>query len=985
VPSPLTEPLLTLADAWRSATTASRRRIAVVAVALAWVMALLVARHGTAHSRIAAAAIIGASLAMAVAWRVLERRGLREPARIVRWLVRGLDQGGSDRALRALSLVGPDGNVRGEGTSTELARLHVARAIARLPSELVIARATRRAARVGALGLVFAACVLGIVLAQARPVLEGADVLVARRGVAPVTIRWLEEVTFATRPPDYLREAERHAIAFTTLALPYGTVLTVRGVPLHTGRLLLLSDGATEVPFVDDGAGAVVARWSLTASTTLRVAARFGDVTIVEPDALVAESVPDRPPTVVLEGAPRQVSLVDQGEDSLPIRYEADDDHGLREVHLVLRSGTREERRVLSHLDGQTKTDKGGYVLKLRESFLRKSHAPIEVTVEAKDNDSLTGPKWGASPAITLVPPDVGEPEARRLDALRHLRDSLVDSLAWRLSNPPPRDARARTAFVASETRRAANDDTVLTRTLPQSYGGVRIPLRVRATLTAQQEKTRKALDHELKAPSTAAHAEVLEATERFVLVVDAVVRGLGVHDARESARQLADVADDLALGASQMHNDGASPGGSGPVLESAEARSRGAARMDAATAVLSGGGAVMKRLGALGRDLGEIIDADLLRVNRARGVADFVHTELAARDLAARLREPDPSFGAHGGSVGRAGGESGGARGTPGDERDVPDDLDQAFQEAAKSVEQLAQDHAGEIGKMEQALAGATSDEELEQLRQESKRHAEAIREAARALPTVGNGSDSWTSKGAAARELAEQMARSLEKAQTEDAVHSGRNALGALDEAERMLRSGRWIDDPSGEEKRRVADTHRKLDLEELWAQKVLEQMRKRAAERARKQLQRGGEEEGKLADRARDLARQARDRGSLPQQAVESIDDAAHAARQAEEALGQGDAERGLDRQREAQRNLEAAKEQLRGDDDDVNGGSRADPQESDARWSHQLHGNVPPPGEHKGPEDFRRRVVRGLGQPAGGALKDAVRRYAEGLLR
>ena len=32
-----------------------------------------------------------------------------------------------------------------------------------------------------------------------------------------------------------------------------------------------------------------------------------------------------------------------------------------------------------------------------------------------------------------------------------------------------------------------------------------------------------------------------------------------------------------------------------------------------------------------------------------------------------------------------------------------------------------------------------------------------------------------------------------------------------------------------------------------------------------------------------------------------------------------------------------------------------------------------------------EDFRRRVVEGLGQPTSGGLRDAVRRYAEGLLR
>ena len=131
---------------------------------------------------------------------------------------------------------------------------------------------------------------------------------------------------------------------------------------------------------------------------------------------------------------------MDQTED-VPIKYEAIDDHGLREVHLVLRSGTREERRVLARLDGETRTDKGGMSLKLRDPFLEKSHAPVVVTVEAKDNDPLTGPKWGASEAITIVPPDVGEPEARRLDGLRKLRDALVDTLAFRLSNVPPTEA----------------------------------------------------------------------------------------------------------------------------------------------------------------------------------------------------------------------------------------------------------------------------------------------------------------------------------------------------------------------------------------------------------------------------------------------------------------------------------------------------------------------------------------------------------------
>jgi hypothetical protein len=241
--------------------------------------------------------------------------------------------------------------------------------------------------------------------------------------------------------------------------------------------------------------------------------------------------------------------------------------------------------------------------------------------------------------------------------------------------------------------------------------------------------------------------------------------------------------------------------------------------------------------------------------------------------------------------------------------------------------------------------------------------------------------GSDSWTSKGAAARELAEQMAHSLEGARPDEAVQSGRSSLGSLDEAKKMLQKGSWLEDPGGDEQKRVEDARRKLDAEEKWAEDARRMMRQRAAERARKQLEAGGEEEGKLAERARDLAQRSREKGSLPQNAVESIEDAERAARQAAQALQAGDADKGLDRQREAQRAFDQARQQLQGDDE---GGS---PSTADGDGKRPSDGLVvlPGPNDHKGPEDFRRRVVRGLGQPASGALKDAVHRYAEGLLR
>ncbi|MGA3122896.1 MAG: DUF4175 family protein [Polyangiaceae bacterium] len=960
-------PLVELTEARRSVTAASRRGLAAALTASVVILALLGARHGTAPWRIAAAAAIVASGVFSLLWRFVEGRWRSDPTRIVSGPISRIDRARADRVLRALSLLGPRGEARADGTSAELARVHVARALAQIPSREMMERASRSAGRVGAAAFVTGACVLAIGLARAWSVLEGGDVLVARRGVAPVNMGWLDDVQLDARPPDYLHRSEVHEPSSTPLVLPYGTATTLRGLPIHPGRSLLLTDGTSEEPFVEDGSGAVVARWLLTQSTSLRVVARFGDVVIAESRALEVQSVPDLAPTVALEGAPRQMRLIDAVED-IAVRYSVADDNGLREIHLVLRSGMREERRVLARLDGETTSFKGGSVLRLRDGFLAKSHAPVSVTVEAKDNDPLTGPKWGASDAITVIPPDIGEPEARLLDVLRRLRDSLVDTLAWRIESGDRPSRTERQELAVESQRRGVEGQQVLMHSLAETFGGVRVPAHVRAMLVAKEQLLRNAVDVEARRPSSTSHADAVKATERYLLVTDAIVRGLGMRDARSSSKELADVADDLAHGASQVQND------------AADARSRGVARMDAATAVISAGGQILRRLGSLGRDLGEIVAADLARVKRARDVPDFPHAELAARDLAARLRQPDPSFDARGGRD-RGGGESGGIRDTPADDGGPSDDVEQAFNAAAQDLERLAQEHAGEIDKVEQALAGAMSDEEMKQLRDSAKRHAQAVRDAARRLPAIGMGSDSWTSKGSAARDLAEQMARSLEDGRADDAVESGRSAVGSLDEAKRMLQRRGWLDDPSGERQREVEDARTKMEGEVQWAEGQRVELRRRASERARDRLEQGGEQEERFAERARELAQRGRDQASFPQQAVESIEAAERAARDAARALQKGDADKGLDLQHEAQRALDAARQQLQGDDDP----GRSSGDDGDGQGPSRDVVAIPNAGEHKGPEEFRRRVMRGLGQPSTGALKDAVQRYAEGLLR
>lgn len=961
---PVPEALTHLANAWHASASRPLRRAIGLAGTLLATLALLLARLGTAPARLGAVALLLGYVAVVVAILLRERALFRDPARTIQRVAGGVEPELAARAVRALSLLEPGAD---RGTSRELAELHVDRAIARLPLESV----RRKAARLGTVLLVlasgFACANVAACVGNPWGVVEGGDVLVARDGVAPIGMAWLSEPQIRARPPEYLHLEERRLLAYDDTALPRGTLVTVTGNPVHAGRRLLLTDGASEVPFVDDGKGGVVARWPLAETVKLRVVARFGEVTIPESDATNIESIPDQAPLVTLEGAPRRVVLAAEQETSdIPIHYDVVDDHGLREVHLVLRAGAREERRVLARLDGETKTDRGGYNLRANDAFVKKSHAPIEVRVEAKDNDPVTGPKWGASEAITLVPPDVGEPEARRLSALVKVRDALVDALATRLSKPMPTDPKARRELLDADAKLSDEVSEVFEQTLTGSYAGVRIPSRLGAMLRARMRKLKEAVGNQGRSPSTASRAAVVKATERMVLVVDAVIRGQGLRDTREVAKELAEVADDLSLAAQ--------------IAQKPPEKSRGEQRLDAAVLVLEGGARAMRRLGALGRDLGEIVEMDLRRVGRARAAADLPHAALAAQDLAARLRQPDPSFGARGGRPSHAGGESGGGRGAQGgDESGEQSDVEQAFNEAASDLERLAAEHAGNMGQTEQAVAGGSSEEDVKQLAEDAKKHADRVREAAKGLPSVGGGSDSWTSKGAAAREHAEQMARSLEQGQAADAVQSGRSAMGALDEARRAAARERFSRFGDAQAERAVEDARRGVEQELKWAEEKLEELRKRAAQRAAPELRERGDAEGKLGDRARELAKKGREQEALPPAALEALEAAEQAARDAARALKEGNADKGLREQREAQQKLEMARDAL-GD-----GGEEGKEGEGDRGSMSREHTDIPKADAHKGPEEFRKRVIKGLGQPSGGRYRDAVKRYAEGLLR
>jgi len=910
----------------------------------------LLARLGTPLPRSAAALLLILAVAQIFLRRARDRRDFQDVKRTIRRVLVPVDRAVGERALRAAALAEQAARDPGVG-SLELAQLHFQRQLERAPLVAVEAQAVRRAKllRGIALALVLAA-LLGVGRDPNR-VLEGLDVLIARRGLAPLPMPWLDLVRVTVQPPAYLHLPDRSIFPGLGSAEAQGSAVTVHGLPLAEGRHLVLTDGKQDVPFVADGSGGVVARYVLNENVELKIAARFGKVLIRENESIVIEAVPDEAPRVELEGAPERIELRDF--DRRELRYEARDDHGLREIDLVLRAGGREDRRSLTRLDGETKLTRGAYAIEASEPFLRRTFLPVEVRIEARDDDAASGVKWGKSEAFILIPVPVGEPEAARYTALCAVRDGLTDLLASELGpDLALSDGERRKADSARTTALAAQLRTMLDR----RFAGVSLPPAQRAFLGGQA----RVLSRALPTPASA-----MRRTEDVLLAVDAALRGLGNRDAATVSKRLGDAAEEAAEGAKLA-------------LES-ERRQAGIGRLNQALAVLGPGARNLVTLGPLGRDVGSVAEGEIRRILRAQASGNLLATELAARHLAARLRRPNPSFSTAGG-----GGVESGAGSQSGDESHASD-ADKKFDELVGELERLAEEHQRELERVERNLADADKAVDLSDLKQEAAERAADLRQKTAPLPQFGEDPNSARAAAALGREHAQSMAQSLARLSLKDAVESGRHARSELAEAAKLRKNSNTFE---AVDEATLAEARAELDRALSFAENSLSRAAKSASEKAQAGLQDSSGRERSLSDRAANLAgRGNHGEISLPEDLADALGKAEGLMRDAAKELGVGHGESGLSLQRDAQRLLEQTNSGQSGSGD---GEGKEQPQpssqESPRSKGKQVGTEADVPRAEGGhADDFRRRVMEGLSKQGSGRLSDAVRRYAEGLLQ
>ncbi|MBP9111400.1 MAG: hypothetical protein KBF88_01270 [Polyangiaceae bacterium] len=908
----------------------------------------LVARTGDLRFRVAGTAVL-LFLPIGIRWWLREAKDrLQSRGELLRTWFRTYAEADTERAIRALEL---DEHVA-EGTSRELASLFAKQAVHALPLAQAENERSEEEARTKRLWKIALGAFLLVTLFNLFSVLEGIDLLFARRGEAPFALDYVDEVRLVARPPAYLKRKEAPLEPSAMLRVEKGTQILFEIVPSRAHRTLVLFDGKNRLPLVDDGNGHLAARWPVVDSCTLRVVALFGTESIPSSAVWEVESIPDAVPHVAVEGAPKTFELGETKETETLLSFEAQDDHGLREIVASFRSGEREERVSLGPLDGEPKTHRSAYRLVFQHPFVKRAFAPVEVRIEAKDNDNVFGPNWGKSEPVMLLPPVVGGSEVRRKRALEKLRSVLVLALAEELETPgvPTRESLELPAREELERALAELDALPSAATLRPR---LRMLIeRAVSPLTSVKGVPTSAGSGQKKASGTEPK-NLTERLEKATLVVDATLRGLLTKDAKTVTRRLSDIADLLVL----------------KVVDESVQKKDATLRVDEVMDVLKKGGESLVALGPLGRDIGEIVVAYLPRITRTRKT-DSNQALLAAIDLATRLKYVESSFGAEGsgrgsGSESTGSGEESEEEGSSQGQGDgETDEVDQAFRESARDLEELIRDHQETMSELERAKEPNVDRNAFKKLAEE---HIKNIRRIVEPLPTHSEGADSWTNKGSQAKELGEAMAGSLENGDPSHALEQGKEAIRTLEEAKGMKGFGR---PPPREDLERKK---KELAEENKWLEGELKRLQREGAEKNRSKFDEIGAKEEKLAERTKKASSQK----GVQEEVAKPLEQAERKMREAGAEMRALSPENASRAQKEAQTLLEQAKQKMQdqgedgqgGQDDGKVGGEKVEIKKDDG----------------KDREAFRKRVLEGMAKGSLTQKEEALKRYTEGLLR
>jgi len=281
------------------------------------------------------------------------------------------------------------------------------------------------------------------------------------------------DLSIVLRYPEYLERADRRLDTISGgLRTPLGTTVVLEGRSLVDGAVRGVANlpGGGKSPLIVDTDRRVRGRFVVGAAGVFSLALGTKSLLVEGPERRLAVE-PDSPPTIRLLRPNGAVEVAEDGE--IVIDFEAEDDHGLKQVDLILRAGPRLElRKTIIRLTDRVKQLRTSYRW-TPESVRTGEETEIRLELEVYDNDNIFGPKPGRSDPLDVR---VLTPQSRHKTVAKEeseTLDALIDLLASRLENLPhsnkhPGDARERFVRLRRETEDVLGRTARLIRSLGQ-------------------------------------------------------------------------------------------------------------------------------------------------------------------------------------------------------------------------------------------------------------------------------------------------------------------------------------------------------------------------------------------------------------------------------------------------------------------------------------------------------------------------------------
>jgi hypothetical protein len=233
--------------------------------------------------------------------------------------------------------------------------------------------------------------------------------------------------------------------AYTGLAsisVPGGNVEGLKGSTIRIDALTTKEIAKAEI-VMDDGKKIPVKREGrklqanlvLFQSQQYRIFAEDGYGFRNSPIAYELRVKPDGFPTIDLLKPTEDMEI--SGDEILPLEYSARDDFGISEINLVVKVGEREDKISLQRDDSKKLILRDQFKWDLGRLALRDGEEAV-FHLEVLDNDTISGPKLGASRAVRLRLKNLRGEHQQVADMIRDINNRVVDALADHLETPLP-------------------------------------------------------------------------------------------------------------------------------------------------------------------------------------------------------------------------------------------------------------------------------------------------------------------------------------------------------------------------------------------------------------------------------------------------------------------------------------------------------------------------------------------------------------------